>query len=151
MITEKINQDLKAAMLSGDKDRVTVIRGIKSVILDAEISSGSREQGMDDDGVIRLLQKEAKKRTDAIKLYEDAGDQARADAERFEQDIIKEYLPESLSEEELSVIVDQVIDAMGGSITRQQMGQAIAGVKVKAGNRADGSMIARLVQERIQG
>jgi uncharacterized protein YqeY len=106
---------------------------------------------MDDDGVIRLLQKEAKKRTDAIKLYEDAGDQARADAERFEQDIIKEYLPESLSEEELSVIVDQVIDAMGGSITRQQMGQAIAGVKVKAGNRADGSMIARLVQERIQG
>jgi uncharacterized protein len=149
VIKSQIDADLKQAMLSGDKQLVEVIRGIRSVILNAEIAAGSRDSGLEDSAIVSLLQKEVKKRGDAIELYQNAGEQERADKERFEQEVISRYLPEMMSDEEVESLVAQVIETMGGNVTKQQMGQVIAEVRKNADGRADGALIARLVQARL--
>jgi uncharacterized protein YqeY len=149
VIKEQVEKDLKQAMLAGDKDLVSVIRGIKSTILNAEIASGARAEGLDEQSVMALLQKEVKKRADAAKLYEKAGERERADKEKYEQDVLSRYLPEMMSEEALGELIDTIIKEMGGEITKQQMGQVIGQAKQKSEGRAEGSMIARLVQARI--
>jgi uncharacterized protein YqeY len=148
MLKKRLEQDLKTALLAGDKDRATTLRGLKSVILYAEVASGSREQGLGDDEIISLFAKEAKKRQESADLYVRAGDQDRADAEIAEKQIIEEYLPRQLNDAELSGIVDAVIAEIGVS-GQQAMGQVIGRVKEKVGSAADGSRIAALVKERL--
>ncbi len=148
MIQDRITQDLKKALLEGDKATATVLRGLKSAIGYAEVEQGSREQGLSDDEVIRVLQKEAKKRQDSADLYKKAGDEDRAAAELKEKEVIEKYLPEQLSEEEVVQQVDAVIAELG--VTDQKaMGQVIGDVKARVGARADGAVIARIVKERL--
>lgn len=134
--------------MEGDKATATVLRGLKSAIGYAEVEQGSREQGLSDDEVIRVLQKEAKKRQDSADLYKKAGDEDRAAAELKEKEVIEKYLPEQLSEEEVVQQVDAVIAELG--VTDQKaMGQVIGDVKARVGARADGAVIARIVKERL--
>lgn len=151
MIKQQIEADLKQAMLAGDKELTSALRTIKSAILDAEISAGSRDSGLDDEALIGLLQKESKKRIDAAKMYSDANETARANKELTESKIISKYLPELMSEDDIAKIVDDVISDLGGSISMQQMGQVIGAVKAKTGSSADGSTVAKIVKERITG
>ena len=148
MLEEKLNQDLKAALLAGDKLRVETLRGLKSVILYAKVAAGSRDQEMPDDAVTQLLAKEVKKRQESIELYERGGNQAMADKERTEKEIIEAYLPEQLSEEKLSELIESTIAELGAG-DMSAMGKVVAGVKEKAGGAADGAVIARLVKERL--
>jgi uncharacterized protein YqeY len=149
VIKQQIEADLKKAMLAGDKSLVSVLRGLKSSILDAEISQGSREAGLNDAAVVTLLQKEAKKRGDAVELYANAGETERSENERYEQEVIKRYLPEMLGDAEIEVIVSAVIEEMGGNVQKQQMGKVIAAVKEKTEGRAEGAVIARVVQKQL--
>lgn len=137
-------------MLAGDKALVTVIRGIKSTILNAEISSGSRDEGLSDSDIISLLQKEAKKRADAIDLYEKAGETDRAAQEKYEKSIIEGYLPEQLSDDAVRKIIDAHLARIDGDFDRSKMGQIIGAVKAETAGTVDGATIARLVQEKIQ-
>lgn len=148
MIKQKIDTDIKSAMLSGDKETVTILRTIKSVILNAEVNSGKRGAGLTDDEIIGLLQREVKKRKDAAELYKNANDQARAAKENLEIEIVSKYLPTMLSEDEISSLVDVAIGSME-SVSTHNMGQIIGMVKSKAGPLADGAIIARLVKEKI--
>lgn len=147
-IKQQIDQDLKQAMLAGDKTLVTTIRGLKGSILNAEIASGQREAGLPDDQVLQLLAKEAKKRQESADLYEQGGNSEKAAAELAEKQVIEQYLPKQLNDDELGAIVDAVVAGMGG-VTQQTMGQAIGQVRAKAGNQADGGRIAAAVKERI--
>jgi uncharacterized protein YqeY len=140
MLKAQIEQDLKTALLAGEKERATTLRNLKSAILYAEVSKGAREQGLDDDAVIEVLAKEAKKRQESIDLYQKAGDEPRAQAEQAEKAIIEGYLPQQLSDEELSGIVSEVIAEQGAS-SMQDMGKVIAAVKQKTAGRADGGRI----------
>lgn len=149
MIKQQIEADLKQAMLGGDKPLVEVLRVIRSVILNAEIASGSRDQGLDDQSIISLLQKEMKKRADAVELYAKADENERADKERYEQTVIQRYLPAMMDEAAVEAAVDEVVVELGGTIERSQMGQAIALTRQKTEGRADGALIARLIQKRI--
>ncbi|HEX8181981.1 MAG TPA: GatB/YqeY domain-containing protein [Candidatus Saccharimonadales bacterium] len=144
----RIDKDLKAAMLAGDKDRVQVLRGLKSAILYVEVAKGARDNGLPEDEVLSILSKEAKKRQESADMYTQGGDSGRADTELQEKQIIEAYLPKQLSEDEISKIVDEIAAANGG-ITKETMGATIAAVKQKSGGAADGAMIARLVRERI--
>lgn len=148
MIKQSIDNDIKSAMLAGNKDLVATLRTIKSVLLDAEVNSGRRETGLPEEEVIVLLQKEAKKRSEAADLYKNAGDLERASKETAEAEIIKKYLPAMMSEDEIADIVDAVIASME-DVSMQQMGQVIGKVKAKTGPKADGAVIARIVKEHL--
>jgi uncharacterized protein len=148
MLKQQIEQDLKQALLSGDKDRVTTLRGLKSVILYAEVAAGKRDEGLADDEIITLFTKEAKKRQESAELYRKGGAEERAAKELAEKVIIEAYLPQQLSDEQLAVAIDAVI-AETAADGLSAMGKVIAAVKQKVGAQADGSRIAQQVKERL--
>ncbi|MCA9332710.1 GatB/YqeY domain-containing protein [Candidatus Saccharibacteria bacterium] len=147
-ISKDIDADLKAAMLAGDKTLATTLRGLKSTILYEEVAKGLRDTGLEDDAIIALLSKEAKKRQESADLYKKGGSEEKAEAELVEKKVIEKYLPAQMSDEELMLIVDEAISSTGAS-SMQQMGQVIGIVKSKAGVSADGSRIAQLVKEKL--
>lgn len=148
MLEQKLEQDLKTAMLAGDAERVMTLRNLKSALLNLKVASGKRESGLTDEEVLPILSKEAKKRQESADFYVQGGSQDRADKELSEKAIIEEYLPKQLSLEEITAIVDEVIstlDVRGPSAMGQVMGQ----VKAKTGASADGSLIAKIVKEKL--
>lgn len=148
MLKQQIDQNLKAALLAGDKTLATTLRSLKSAILYAEVAKGVREQGLPDEEIILILSREAKKRQESADLYQKGGDSARADFELNEKKIIEAYLPKQLSDDEIRVIIDEVVQALGVT-SPQTMGQVIGAVKQKAGAAADGTRIAKLVKEKL--
>lgn len=149
MIKQQLQDDLKAAMLAGDAARTETLRGLKSAILYAEVASGKRDEGLSDAEIEALFAKEAKKRQESADLYIQGGSQERAQKELAEKAVIETYLPEQLSEEQVAATVDAVISAQGAQ-GAQAMGAVIGAVKQQLGNTADGSVIAKLVKERLQ-
>ena len=149
MLKARIDQDLKSALLAGDKVLATTLRGLKSVILYAEVAQGVREAGLSDDEIITLFSKEAKKRQESADLYRQGGNEEKAAAELTEKKVIEAYLPSQLSDEELSAIVNEVMAELGVSGS-SAMGQVIGAVKQKTAGQADGSRIAKIVKERLE-
>lgn len=147
-LKQQIDNDLKAAMLAGDKILAETLRGLKNAILNAEIAQGKRQEGLPDEEVITVLTKEAKKRQESADLYKQGGNSAKARAELVEKDVIERYLPAQMSEEELNKVVDEVITQIGKDPGK--MGQIIGIVKQKAGASANGATIAKLVKEKLQ-
>lgn len=147
-IKQQLDQDLKTALLAGDKQTATVLRGLKGAVLNVEIAQNSREQGLSDDEVIMVFSKEAKKRQESADLYAKANQRDRADAELAEKAIIEKYLPAQLSDEELIKIIDQAI-ADTSAEGMQAMGQVIGKVKAQTAGQADGGRIAQLVKEKL--
>lgn len=148
-LKQQIDNDLKKAMLAGDKTLVMTLRGLKSAILYAEVAKGTRETGLPDVEIIDLFTKEAKKRQESADLYIQGGNKERADSELAEKSVIEQYLPRQLGEKELKKLIDDAISEIG-AVDKQKMGQVIGLVKQKAQGSADGSAIARLVQERLR-
>ena len=148
MIKDRLDQDIKTALLSGDKQRVLVLRGLKSSILYEEVAQKVREAGLSDDAIIALFQREAKKRQESADLYTQGNSPERVKAELEEKAIIQEYLPAQLDEAAIAQAIEEVITEVG-SATPADMGKIIGGVKAKTAGAADGSVIARLVKERI--
>ncbi len=149
-IKEKLEADLKTALLGGDKVLATTLRGLKSAILNIEISKGSRATGgLSDAEIIELFGKEAKKRQESAQLYIQGSSQERADAELAEKRVIEQYLPAQISDEELNSVVDAVTGEFS-ELTNAQMGQIIGKVKAQLGATADGGRIAAAVKAKIQ-
>ncbi len=149
MLEQRIEQDLKTALLGGDAPRVSTLRMVKSSLLNVKVATGKRASGLDDNEVISLLSKEAKKRQESADMYAQAGDQTRAEAELAEKAIIETYLPAQLSEAEIAAAVAAVI-AETGAAGPADMGQVIGAVKQRLGAAADGSTIAKLAKEKLQ-
>ena len=147
MLEQKLTDDIKTAMLAGNKDTVTVLRGLKAALLNTKVAEGTRDTVMSDDKVITILSKEAKKRQESADLYIQGGNKSKADSELSEKALIETYLPAQLTESELSVIIDSVISEIGPD--KSNMGQIIGKSKALAGPAADGSLIAKLVKERL--
>lgn len=135
-------------MLGGDILRVETLRGLKSVILYAEVAAGKREDGLNDAEIEALFAREAKKRQESAELYVQGGAQDKADKELSEKAIIEEYLPEQVSEADILAVVQKTITELGIS-GPQAMGQVIGKVKSALGNTADGAVIARIVKEKL--
>jgi uncharacterized protein YqeY len=149
MLEQQIEQDLKTALLGGDGLRVTTLRGLKAVLLNAKVATGKRETGLSDEEVLPYLTKQSKQRQESADMYVQGGDQARADSELAEKAIIDAYLPEQLSEAEIAKLVDEAI-AQTGAEGQAAMGQVIGQVKKQAGAAADGAVIARVAKEKLQ-
>lgn len=149
MIKQKIDQDIKSAMLSGDKRTANALRNLKSAILSAEVDAGKRDSGLSDQEAVSVLQKELKKRTEAAFMYEQGENAEMAAEERFEEELIKNYLPKQLTDQEIEELIDEAIRDAEIELNPQAMGKLIAAVKERSGGAADGAAIARLVKARI--
>jgi uncharacterized protein YqeY len=144
----QLDNDLKAALLGGDRFRGEVLRGLKAAILNEEVSQGKREEGLDDATIETIIVREVKKRNDSATQYEAADRPELVEAERAEAKVLEEYLPEQTSEEDIQKVIDETIAALGAT-NMQAMGQVIGAVKGKLGNSADGGTIARLVKQAL--
>jgi uncharacterized protein len=145
---DKIAQDLKAAMLSKDVLRTSVLRSIKSAFTYAAVAPGAASAELSDNQVLAILAKEAKKRQEGADGFTQAGNTEKAEAELAEKKIIEEYLPAQLGEEELKALIEEAVSSLD-EISPKAMGQVIGQVKAKAGVGADGALIAQLVKARL--
>jgi len=147
-LKQRIDADLKQALLSGDRKTTDTLRGLKAAILDQEVSKGTRDIGLPDQDIETLIQREVKKRRESIELYQSNNRPELAESEQSEITILEVYLPKQLTEDELNSIIQEIIsnssDASLGS-----MGKIIGEVKAKVGSSADGATIARLVKANL--
>ena len=147
-LEKRIDDDIKIAMLAGEKALVTTLRGLKSAMLYVEVAKGSREQGLTDSEITEVLTKEAKKRQESADLYKQGGNQDRADSELAEKTVIERYLPEQMSEKDIKKAVEAAINETGATGI-QQMGQVMARGREQNKSQANGAVIAKLVKERL--
>lgn len=147
-LKDRINADLKTAMLARDEFRTTTLRGLKAAILNEEVAKGQRDEGLSDDAIEQLVARESKKRDEAAGLFEQGGNQASADKERAEKELLSAYLPEQMSEADLRALVSELVAELKPD-GMKDMGRVIGAVKAKAGNTADGALVAQLVKEAI--
>jgi uncharacterized protein YqeY len=139
-VLEQVQDDVRTAMKARDRDRAGALRMIVDVLQkDAKLGEGDE---------IAVLQRERKKRVEAAEAYENAGRAEQAAAERFEAKLIEGYLPQQLSDEELTEIVAAAIAETGASEQRQ-MGQVMSAVMPKVGGRADGKRVSAAVREKL--
>lgn len=148
-LVERINLDLKTAMLARDAFVTETLRGLKAAILNEEVATGKRNTGLGEEEVEKLIARETKKRDEAAQLFEQGGNQESADKERREKELLSQYLPEQLSEDEIKKLVDDTVAEIQPE-GMKDMGRVIGAVKAKAGNRADGALVAKLVKEKLQ-
>src|SRR5688572_32171221 len=139
MLKERLTQNIKSALLAGDKPRAEVLRGLKAAILNEEVAQRVRDTGLADEQIEQVLAREAKKRSESAEMYARAGQQERADTELAEKVIIEEFLPKQLTDDELAEIVTATLAELGPNA---QMGPIIGAVKGKVGQSADGARIA---------
>lgn len=147
-LNEQIQNDMKAALLGGDRFVGETLRNLKAAILSEEVAQGKRDTGLSDEEIEKIIAREVKKRQESFAIYEQNGRDELADVERKEAAVLAVYLPEQLSEDEIREIAKTVIEAMD-NVGPSLMGQVIGGVKAKAGNSADGATIARVVKELL--
>ncbi len=142
-LKDKINQDLKDAMKSGDKVRLQTIRSLRALILEFEKSGANREMNQEDE--IKLLTSAAKKRKESIEQYTKGGREELAEKEAEELKIIETYLPKQLTEEEISEVVRKLaieLNAEGKKDFGKLMGASAKALKGKA----DGNVIRGIVE-----
>ena len=136
---------LKDAMRAKDSERRNAIRLLQSAIKQVEIDS---QTSLDDDGVLAVLRKEAKKRRETIAELETAGRAQDAARERLELALTEEFLPRQLSADELRPIVRQAIDEAGAT-SMKEMGSVMKAVMPRVQDRADGRAVSALVREML--
>jgi len=144
----RIDDDLKTALLGGDRFAAQTLRGLKAAVLNEEVALGRREDGLNDEEVEKIIAKEVKKRGESIALYEQNNRPELAEDEKKERDILSIYLPQQMDESELKDLIAAKVAELGAS-GPQAMGQVIGAIKSQVGNTADGATIARLVKEAL--
>lgn len=147
-LKEQINNDIKAALLGGDRFCSDILRNFKAVVLNEEVAQNKREEGLDDESIERLVAQEVKKRNESADLYKKAGREELAKNELKEIEVLAVYLPKQLSEAEIVEVVEKNIADMNVS-DMSGMGQVIGRTKQQLGNTADGAIIARIVKELL--
>lgn len=147
MLIDDIRSDLTAAMKAKDPVRLRTLRAVIAAVQEAEVS-GSSATTLDDDGVLKVVSAQAKRRVEAADAFEQGGRLEKAADERAELAILESYLPAALSDSELEELVDRVLAAEGLS-AKSQMGQAMKAVNAEVAGRADGRAVADLVKSKL--
>lgn len=145
-LEQKIQQDLKEAMKSGDRFKVDTLRGLIAQIKDERIKLRPKE--LEEKDVLAVLQRAVKRRKEAISLYQQGNRQDLVDKEQKELEIIQQYLPEQMSKDEVLKLIEQAIaEVQAQSI--KDMGKVMGNVMKKVQGRADGKEVQQLVRERL--
>jgi len=146
MLKARLRTDLNAAMRARDEVRKSTIRMALSAITNEEVSGTAHE--LSDDEIVKVLTREAKKRREAAEAFESAGRPEQAAAERAEGDVLAEYLPKQLSDDELTQLVATAITTTGAS-GASALGQVMKAVTPQVAGRADGSRVAAEVRRQL--
>jgi uncharacterized protein YqeY len=141
----QLKDAVKASMRAKDKLRTQAVRSIQAELKRVEVDERIE---LDDARVLVIMDKMLKQRRDSIKQYEDAGRTDLAEVEHYEVSVIQEFLPEALTEEELSAIVVKAVTDSGAS-GMQDMGKVMALVKPQVAGRADMGAISKLVKDKL--
>lgn len=147
-LKQRIQDEMKAALLGGDRFVGETLRNLKAAVLNEEVATGTREEGLSDDEIEKVVAREVKKRHESAKIYRDNARPELAEPEEKEAEILQKYLPAQISEAELTKLVEQKIAELGAS-GPQMMGQVIGAVKKVVGNSGDGATVARLVKNAL--
>jgi hypothetical protein len=143
---DQINADIKAAMLAKEKEKLAVLRDIKSKMLLEATSGGSGE--VSDEAAAKIILKLFKQRTDTYELYVKEGRDDLAQEEKFQAEVLKTYMPEMMSEEEIKAEAEAAIAATGAS-GPQDMGKVMGMLTGKLAGKADGKVIAATVKSLL--
>lgn len=140
-----LQDEMKQALKAKDNLKLSVIRMLISEIKKVQID---KKKELSDEEIIEVIQRYAKQRKEAIKQYKDAKREDLAQKEEQELEIVSKFLPKQLSEEEIVKIVEQVIKETGASSMRD-MGKVMKMVMEKVKGRADGSLVSKIVKEKL--
>jgi uncharacterized protein YqeY len=144
-LISRIEGELKAARLARDQDR----RDALSLVLNAlQAAQKELQRSLSDEEELQVLQRERKRRLEAAEAFRAGGRDEQAEDEEYELDVLEEFMPEPLSEDEIEEIIDDVISQVEATSIRD-MGRVMAGVMHQVSGRADGSMVSQLVKEKL--
>lgn len=145
-LEDKINADIKAAMLAKEKDKLEALRAVKAAVLLAKSEKIGVE--LSEDIELKLLQKLVKQRRDAAEIYSQQARPELADTELFQAGVIEMYLPEQLSPDEVRVVLKEIAAEMGLTSIKD-MGKLIGAASQKLAGKSDGKLISTLVKELL--
>jgi len=144
-LKEKLLDDLKIAMREKDAVRKDAVQMVRSAVLQIE---KDRRVTLDDDGIIDVIAKEIKQRKDVLPEYEKSGRQDLIDRQLKEIEILSQYMPRQLTEEELEIIVKDTIQEIGVNSVRE-LGKVMQAVMPKVRGKADGRLINQIVKKML--
>ena len=144
-LVERVEDELRAARLARDDDRRDALSLILNALRDAQ---KELQRPLSDDEELQVFQRERKRRVEAADAFRAGGREERAEDEEYELEVLEEFMPEPLSEDELEEIIDDVISEVGATSIRD-MGRVMAGVMHQVSGRADGSTVSQLVKEKL--
>ena len=139
---DTLSQEIKSAMLAKDADRLSTLRLLKSAVGYAQMER--KTDTLSDGDFVAVVQKEVKKRRDAIEQYEKGGRLELAEKEKKEIPVLEGFLPKALSTEELEQMVKATIQELGAT-SKKEMGPVIKAVQAKAAGRSEGKTISAMV------
>ena len=146
-LKQTLSDTIKVAMKARELERVKVLRNVQSVVKQIEID---RQTDLDDAQVLEVLQKQLKQRHESLAIFTENGRDDLATKEQFEIDIINEFMPKQMSDEEISALVNAEI-ATQGATSMRDMGSVMGVLKTKTAGRADPALISKLVKDALQG
>ena len=141
----RLEQEVREAMLARDTARRDALRLILASLKSAE---KDLQRPLSDEEELQVLQRERKRRLEAIEAYRAAGRDDQADEEEDELDVLEDFMPEPLSDDELEAIVDDAI-AENGATSLRDLGRVMADVMPQIAGRADGSAVSQIVREKL--
>ena len=144
---DKVSGDIKAAMLARDKVRLEALRGIKKEFLEAKTAKGGDGE-LADDVAMKILAKMVKQRKESAAIYNEQNRPDLAAEEMAQANVIEEYLPKALSEEELTVVLKEIIARVGAS-SPKEMGKVMGVASKELAGKADGKVISAKVRELL--
>lgn len=143
-IEERINADIKTAMLAKDAGRLDALRAVKSAILLLKTSA----EGLTEESAAKAMQKEVKKRKETADIYNQQNRKDLADVELFQANVIEEYLPKQMSEADLRISIQALIAELGAA-SPADMGKVMGAASKKYAGQADGKLISTIVKELL--
>lgn len=144
-LLERLNTDIKQAMKDKDKEKLSVLRMVKSSIQNESIKHG---RDLSEEEELTVLSRELKQRKDSLQEFDKAGREDLVHKLQGEIAIVEHYMPEQLSEEELSAIIQQTIADVNAS-SKADMGKVMGALMPKVKGKADGSLVNKLVQQHL--
>ncbi|MDQ1912929.1 GatB/YqeY domain-containing protein [Paenibacillus sp. GD4] len=142
-LSDRLNEDMKLAMKSQDKFKLSVIRMVRAAIKNVEID---QRRTLDEEEVLDILNREIKQRRDSLQEFEKAGRDDLAHDLKAEIAVLMDYMPQQLTEEEVKAIVQQTIQEVGAS-SKADMGKVMGALMPKVKGRADGKLVNGFVSQ----
>ena len=147
-LSERVDSELKTAMREKNAIKLGVLRMLKAALTNATIEKGGADSKLTDAEAAQVIRKQVKQRQDSIESFEKGGRAELAAKEKEELSILQSYLPQAMSTDEISKVVQETITEVGAS-SKAQMGAVMKALKAKVAGRADGKTLSAEVQKQL--